>query len=289
MFTQLSFINPELRKQTRSSKFLPMNQQEMLRKYYTEIFPADELFGILEVSATREMAFTTQQDGYIRYLAFASRAAFAEKIAQVVPKNIHIGAIHDAPPGKLSGAKPIARELVFDIDLTDYPRACCEGKQICRLCFAKIQCAVKLLDYSLREEFGFREIGFVFSGRRGVHCWVFDGKLLEQSVRADICKFFQAIVDRNQHVPAYEQIMREFAPDEKELIQQWFVRIDKQVTVGMGHLIKMPFAVHADSLNIAVPIDPQNLLEYDDIIALEQVVQDPSKLEPYVKILKQWR
>jgi len=50
--------------------------------------------------------------------------------------------------------QPQRRELVFDIDMTDYDeiRTCCTDKKICRRCWGYIAAAVKVLDHSLRGE-----------------------------------------------------------------------------------------------------------------------------------------
>lgn len=106
------------------------------------------------------------------------------------PIKIDIGAVYNMSP-KLSRAYPgdfvpLEHELVFDIDISDYDdvRNCCKESNICDKCWPFMKIGAKILHKILSEEFGFKHFLFVFSGRRGFHCWVCDKAARELSSEA---------------------------------------------------------------------------------------------------------
>lgn len=88
------------------------------------------------------------------------------------------------------------RELVFDIDMDDYSevRRCCDNgkaKTLCTNCWPFLHVAIQVIRKACRELFGFEKLLFVFSGRRGIHCWIADkrARLLTSKARQAILDF----------------------------------------------------------------------------------------------------
>lgn len=65
--------------------------------------------------------------------------------------------------------------------MTDYDgvRTCCSAADICSRCWGFIAAAVKVLHSSLVDQFGFRRLLWVYSGRRGIHLWISDPEAMD--------------------------------------------------------------------------------------------------------------
>ena len=156
-----------------------------------------------DVFAKREFSFTLANDIYIRFLSYNSLDDWKADMVKKVPHKIDMGAVYTKEPNQKAyiskdSFKEVAREFILDIDLTDYQ----EDGTISTNCidpgdpdfvksfrFMKIAC--KVLDAALREDFGFKHLLWVFSGRRGIHCWVADerARLLPDSARTAVAEY----------------------------------------------------------------------------------------------------
>ncbi|CAI9289002.1 unnamed protein product [Lactuca saligna] len=187
-----------------------------LKVYYGRLFPHADMFKWLSYGndgkhpacdqsyiGRREFSFTLDNDIYLRFQSFNSASELENGIKDKCPFKIDIGPVYSVDPSKRlaysqSGDNiftPVERELVFDIDISDYDdaRYCCSGADVCLDCWPLMTIAIKVIDTSLRDDFGFNHILWVYSGRRGVHCWVCDGKArrLNNEQRGAIADYFR--------------------------------------------------------------------------------------------------
>ncbi|RDB25171.1 DNA primase small subunit, partial [Hypsizygus marmoreus] len=168
--------------------FLHAVDVEVMLTFYRRLYPFKSIFNWLNHEHTptrlfthREFAFTLQGDIYLRYNSFNTVDELKKQVCQLNPTRFEIGPVYSARPKDKKTVRPgafnpVQRELVFDIDMTDYDpvRTCCSGTDICKRCWAFISAAVQVLNSSIREQFGYENLLWVYSGRRGIHLWISD-------------------------------------------------------------------------------------------------------------------
>ena len=171
----------------------------MLQEYYSNYFNVDLLINLIGLSTfrRREFGFDLGNGNFVRNISFRTPTQLVAYMAHHGVFQAYVGAVYEEGPSRKKSIQKLKwdyRELGFDIDLDEYDpiRVCgCSGKKFCKTCWEFAKTAIILLDNTMKDDFGFQETRWIFSGRRGVHGWVLDenGKKLNRKQRSSIIQY----------------------------------------------------------------------------------------------------
>ncbi|XP_051174467.1 DNA primase small subunit-like [Leptopilina boulardi] len=153
--------------------------------YYQDLFPFEDCCRWLSycngyILSLREFTLSKDDKPKPRNSSFHNALEMKINAKRICPKRIDVGAIYNLSPRlvekKLFNFFVTQREMIFDIDISDYTdvRNCCSESGICRKCWKYMATACKILDTTLRDDFAFKHILWIYSGNRGIHCWICD-------------------------------------------------------------------------------------------------------------------
>lgn len=163
--------------------------------FYKNFFPSRFLFRLLnscsknsehmdeDYMAHLEIAEEREEGLFARKLSFSTSELFGKYCEESIPAALHLCSWSSGLPHlrNMQGKDWVTMEkpLVFDVDLDSYGKAlrtCCgDEKKMCKNCSTLCKIAMASIAFVL-SRFGFdeRRVRFFFSGRKGIHCWVFD-------------------------------------------------------------------------------------------------------------------
>lgn len=201
-----------------------MNEEltpEIISEFYRTKFPLDKFMAFIGLSdfKNREFGFVVGEDRFIRNISFENTKELRKFMDTRSVKHAYVGAVYEKSPSRYSPIQKIKwkfREFIFDIDINDFDlvRTCgCQGYTYCTECWSLVQDTVLFIDETMRQDFGFTDITWLFSGRRGVHGWIKDkiANSFDQAQRVAILNYLTMVHDQKR-TQTIEEIPNEAKP-----------------------------------------------------------------------------
>jgi len=236
---------------------MPCSERD-LEDYYRTLYPVEAIARLVgrPDAPLAQREFAAEGAYYKRYISARSASELRSALLQVPGlKAPQIGPVYSGAVtrtgfqgGELAPeqySRPHRRELIFDVDLTDYEFLDLSGPtagdptglnlEACDRAWPVAGLAVFFLKYLLREHLGFCEFLVVYSGRRGVHLWVLDDAalLLSDEARGAIASFVSFTPDKSK--TRASSSMRQFCKT-YDLLDAIWEAFETLLVEGMGLL-----------------------------------------------------
>lgn len=258
-----------------TSDYDPASLPDLLPLYYRRLFPFAQYYRWLNYGGiqknyfqNREFSFTLKDDIYVRYQSFTNQSELEKEMQKMNPYKIDIGAVYSHRPNQHNTVKSgsfqaLEKELVFDIDMTDYDdvRSCCSAADICSKCWTLMTIAIRILDRALKDDFGFQHLLWVYSGRRGVHCWVCDeaARKLSAAARSAVAEYLSLVKGGEETVKKVilSDPIHPFIRESLMVVERYFTRYALQEQDILGNKETL------DKVLALVPEDTRKDLQQD--------------------------
>lgn len=273
-----------------------------LYAYYTATFDWDRFFNFATCHnrykiSHRTFWFIFLDNNKSQRLMFSSKELVYGYVIRELPLVIHLGCVWplQMEHGSAEAKRFVQRELILDIDLNDYGAIrgavcdCGDARKCCDRCWTVFvqRTTVPFLKHMLCTVWGFREVFFVFSGRRGLHVYVQDERVMRMTqqqrseiiVRGTLETLQDDVLYKKIFLPVYKEyfldhqlghrplpVAQGLQGEEEESLRErvWETlkpRFDHGLLNDVSHVVKIPQSIHKDTGVICVYIEcPEEFL-----------------------------
>lgn len=259
--------------------------QRRVDEYFATKFPVHRITRWLGADIDRREIAVGYPGGLNRWNQVRNGDELREFLRQHRPTRVDLGAVYADPPSEMRNeGVPESRPLTFDLDLPDYDdvRTCCQGGESCQRCWKLIHVAVQIID-DLLSTLGFKHLLWVYSGNKGVHCWVCDPRAcaLDNTGREAMFDFLATPRDHPALDEFFPQIQAEQGLTGTDHLSIW-PRLDRPITTQIKHLLKSPFCAHPKTGRICVPFDPSEPLDVSLVPTVDDCELDLSFFDGFL-------